>query len=69
MALANIGPSLVIPNIEFIFSKIYKFTITTKKSEIIYPEFISGVEYFHQLLHLIKDMASIKDNEKMKKNS
>lgn len=63
-----VGPALQIGNIDYVFSQIFRNCITTKKSDIKFSEFIAGIEYFHELLLLIRDMASSK-NEKMKKNA
>jgi len=58
----------MIPNIDFIFSKAYMNAIENKKSNIKMHEFIASLEYFHEVLLLIRDMAS-SSNEKMKNNA
>jgi len=58
----------MIPNIDFIFSKAYSNAIENKKSNIKIHEFIAAMEYFHEVLILIWDMAS-STNERMRNNA
>ena len=66
--LNQIGPSLQVQNIDYIFQKSFMQTMETSAKSRNLFEFIAGIEYLHELLFLVRDMASI-NNERMKQNA